>query len=629
MKGLLSCVLSIGFALSIVGCGFLSDGDDIFGSKTEINIPVEDVDSDSDLYTGNKTDKVDYSGITYLQEEFDYSAIYEENYKSVITITVNSSVGGGFFGKPTQNTAIGSGFIISEDGFVLTSLSLLPTRGTLTKIEGTLYNGESFEISSASEDIISAVNCDMMLLKFSEEVFYENEQGTRVSGMPDVVEFGNSDDLEYGENCAYIATISDDDDYFLGVAEGIVSKPKNTDDDFATYLDGYNEYKDKITCDYLIQTSITSNDGNEGGALFNADGKVVGLITTEAEKTLTYQQHGGYGMSFSVPSTTIHEFIEAVQDTYPDLSIELPESVNTNQNYIENSDSGLISTEFNAIYQRFKNSSGTEIANKNQTVILNYQGDRQKTGSTAAYIADNLQNFTVNVYAADKNGEHISSGSGFIISEDGYVLTNLHVVNAMVKNSEGNANEQVELYPYVFCSFENGTLQSKKISFVMEIVAYDKVQDIAVLKFVNDFQHRNAQGALCNGFEKVCKFAAYSDLKTGEKVVAIGNALGYGSSVTDGVVTQIAMTYYQEIYGHSFIQTDCPINSGNSGGALFNARGLVVGINSMGAPSYENVSWAMPSDSVTQFIKIVKSKKSTESVKIVNTNLAANISFQQ
>lgn len=58
-------------------------------------------------------------------------------------------------------------------------------------------------------------------MQFSEEVSYQDENGQKMTGMPDVVEFSNSDDLEYGENCAYIATYSDSEDYFVSLAEGI------------------------------------------------------------------------------------------------------------------------------------------------------------------------------------------------------------------------------------------------------------------------------------------------------------------------------------------------------------------------------------------------------------------------
>ena len=149
------------------------------------------------------------------------------------------------------------------------------------------------------------------------------------------------------------------------------------------------------------------------------------------------------------------------------------------------------------------------------------------------------------------------------------------------------------------------------------------------MKFKNEFKHYDQSGNLVDGFEKICKLADYSDLRAGEPVVALGNALGYGSSVTNGVVTLIESEVDYQFYAHMFIETDTPINSGNSGGALFNAQGYVVGINSMGAPSYENVSWAIPTDCITSFLDQTKQLRSSATIVIVNQTLARSVTYQK
>lgn len=618
-KFCISLILIFIISFSMVGCLIDSTDTDDGAQSSET----------SSAYDGNVVNEITYHDLTTAIENFDYSQIYEENYKAVVSISVSGVYESqSFFGSTkTQDVfEIGSGFIIDADGYVLTAFSLFDYITQLTEVKGYLFDGSSYTL----EFLAYSINCDIALLRFTETVSYTDESGQSQTGMPDVVEFANSDNLEYGENCAYIATVSDDEDFFVSISEGIVSKPKNTASDFSRYINGYPNYEKYITTEYLIQTSITTNQGNEGCALFDSDGAVVGILSKSAESTTTFSSNSGYGMSFCVPSTTIYEFIEACQKDenkdYSDLSIDIGESSYVQKNYIANSETLKIKSD--SVANNFYRNTGFKIVSTSDVVELNYQGNIEKDSSLANYIADNYQNFTVNVYSADSKGNSSGAGSGFIISSDGYVITNLHVVNIAASNQADNANQNVTLAGAVYCGFENGLIDNNKVVFETDIVAYDKVQDIAILKLKNTFKHYNEEAILQEGFEKICKFADYTKLCAGENVVAIGNALGYGSSVTNGVVSLVAMSAYKTTYGHEFIQTDCPINSGNSGGALFNCDGLVVGINSMGAPSYENVSWAIPSDCVTEFLDAVKLLKDSTSVFIVNATLASGVSYQ-
>lgn len=138
-----------------------------------------------------------------------------------------------------------------------------------------------------------------------------------------------------------------------------------------------------------------------------------------------------------------------------------------------------------------------------------------------------------------------SLGSGFIISDDGYIMTNFHVVN-------GADEILVRL--------------SDRREFLAKVIGMDKTSDVALLKID------------ATGLPKV-KIGTTRNLKVGEWVLAIGSPFGFDHSVTAGIVSAKGRSLPNENYV-PFIQTDVAINPGNSGGPLFNLDGEVVGINS-------------------------------------------------
>lgn len=158
--------------------------------------------------------------------------------------------------------------------------------------------------------------------------------------------------------------------------------------------------------------------------------------------------------------------------------------------------------------------------------------------------------------------ESHSLGSGFILSNDGYVLTNAHVV-------DGADEVKVKL--------------TDKREFKAKIVGTDKRTDVALLKI-------DASGL------PTVKIGDSSALKVGEWVVAIGSPFGFENSVTAGIVSAKGRDLPQENYV-PFIQTDVAINPGNSGGPLFNMKGEVVGINSQiysRSGGFMGLSFAIP-----------------------------------
>ena len=170
--------------------------------------------------------------------------------------------------------------------------------------------------------------------------------------------------------------------------------------------------------------------------------------------------------------------------------------------------------------------------------------------------------------------ESKSLGSGFIISSDGYILTNAHVVNS--------ADEiTVKL--------------NDKREFRAEIIGADRKTDIALIKIE------------ANNLPKVTQ-GDPGKLKVGEWVLAIGSPFGFENSVTAGIVSAKGRSLAQENYV-PFIQTDVAINPGNSGGPLFNMKGEVVGINSQiysRTGGYMGLSFAIPIDVATDISNQLK-----------------------
>ena len=170
-----------------------------------------------------------------------------------------------------------------------------------------------------------------------------------------------------------------------------------------------------------------------------------------------------------------------------------------------------------------------------------------------------------------------ASGSGFIITEDGYILTNYHVIENSDTVTVATYDEQ---------------------TYDAEIIGYDETNDIAVLKI----DAENLRPVTLGNSDK---------LRVGDSVFAIGNPLGELTfSLTHGVVSALSRNVRTEA-GNSMnlIQTDCAINSGNSGGALFNSRGEVIGITNakysssgMSEAEIDNVGFAIPVNSVTRIV---------------------------
>ena len=177
--------------------------------------------------------------------------------------------------------------------------------------------------------------------------------------------------------------------------------------------------------------------------------------------------------------------------------------------------------------------------------------------------------------------ETSEEGSGIIYSEDGYIITNYHVVEDAISST--SAQVTVTL--------------SNQEEYEAEIIGTDSVTDLALLKI-------DVTGLTPATFGKS------SDLQVGELAVAIGNPLGqeFAGSVTVGYISALNRTITTDGRTYKLIQTDAAINPGNSGGALVNSKGEVVGINTVKVTdtTVEGLGFAIPSDDALKIIEELK-----------------------
>lgn len=186
------------------------------------------------------------------------------------------------------------------------------------------------------------------------------------------------------------------------------------------------------------------------------------------------------------------------------------------------------------------------------------------------------------------SGEKYSygSGSGIIIGKNNtelMILTNYHVI----ENTED-----------LIVEFVNGK------AFQVTVKGVSKDYDLAVLSIGIDYLDQSTLASI-----KVAPIGYSKDLKVGSGVIAIGNVLGYGQSVTTGIISAIDREVVIDQHTYKMIQTDAAINSGNSGGALLNSRGEVIGINSFkfseeasSAVHVEGIGLAIPITDVSSVI---------------------------
>lgn len=172
----------------------------------------------------------------------------------------------------------------------------------------------------------------------------------------------------------------------------------------------------------------------------------------------------------------------------------------------------------------------------------------------------------------------VSSGSGVIISEDGYIVTNEHVIDGLTSED----TIEIKLYSGEVCS--------------AKVIGYDTKTDLAVLKIDK------------NGLPTV-SFADSSQLMLGQDVIAIGNPLGLGISCSNGIISALEKEIYINNVYMTVIQTNAAVNAGNSGGGLFDINGNLIGIvnakksANFSETSVEGMGFAIPSNTVVRIVQ--------------------------
>lgn len=184
-----------------------------------------------------------------------------------------------------------------------------------------------------------------------------------------------------------------------------------------------------------------------------------------------------------------------------------------------------------------------------------------------------------------------ASGSGIIISEDGYIVTNNHVVSSESQSTYYEISEAKSIKIKLF---------NDETQYDATIVGKDSQTDLAVLKVEK------------SGLT-AAEFADSDSVKVGEFAMAVGNPLDLGTTITCGVVSAVnrKVEDSEKTTSYTCIQTDAAINSGNSGGALVNSQGQVIGINTLKVSStgVEGIGFAIPVNSTTDVINQLKTYK--------------------
>ena len=194
----------------------------------------------------------------------------------------------------------------------------------------------------------------------------------------------------------------------------------------------------------------------------------------------------------------------------------------------------------------------------NEGIEMEISNLKAKTSSDFSGI---IENSVVSVVSLRTN---VAQGTGFIITDDGFVVTNAHVLSGATFAQALTSNREVK---------------------TLSLVGFDTTLDIALLKLEGSYES--------------LEFEDTDNVVIGEKVIAIGNPLGLSFSVSEGIVSAVNRLGINNI--PAYVQTDAALNPGNSGGPLINSDGKVIGINNFKVAG-ESLGFALQSDYVINAI---------------------------
>jgi len=203
-------------------------------------------------------------------------------------------------------------------------------------------------------------------------------------------------------------------------------------------------------------------------------------------------------------------------------------------------------------------------------------GDAKTTTEVVSQVLPSVFSLTI----SQPNSRFAAAGTGYVVTKDGIIITNKHVIASACQSS----NSQIQI--------QASSVDDKM--YDLQLLSVDPVYDLAILKV------KNTEDEF-----KPLQFANPKDIKLGMEVLAIGNALGeFQNTVTKGIVSGVNRNLEtgltdecsgKNVVADGLIQTDAAINQGNSGGPLFNASGQVIGMNTFGTQGAENIGLAVPS----------------------------------
>lgn len=218
------------------------------------------------------------------------------------------------------------------------------------------------------------------------------------------------------------------------------------------------------------------------------------------------------------------------------------------------------------------------------TNLVNLSNYSNTSIAVAEKVLPSVVGITVNyqvssIFGGSTTGE--ATGSGIILTEDGYILTNNHVISS----------DSSSYYTIATATGIKINLYNDEQSYDATVIGTDQYTDLAVLKI----EKTGLTPATLGNSDTV---------KVGEFVMAIGNPLGMDYSVTSGIISAINREVESDGTTFSAIQTDAAINSGNSGGALVNTNGEVIGVNTLklAGTGIEGVGFAIPISSTTSIV---------------------------
>lgn len=245
--------------------------------------------------------------------------------------------------------------------------------------------------------------------------------------------------------------------------------------------------------------------------------------------------------------------------------------------------------EVDTLASNINNNSYASSPNLSQVSLSNYS-------DTAIYAAQKVLpsmvsikvEYDVNYFGMTK--ATTGSGSGVIISEDGYILTNNHVISSADSSSFYQVSDAKSITVKIY---------GDETEYPAEIVGTDSQTDLAVLKI----DKTGLQAA---------ELGDSSSVQIGEFVLAIGNPYNLDFSVTAGIISALNREMTVDSTTYTVIQADCAINSGNSGGALVNSKGQVIGITTLklSGTGIEGVSFAIPiNDTISIYKTLIEKGK--------------------